>query len=188
MTDNTERVLLMQQLQERNLSDWSKDEIDGFIVDAYLSLKASMRGQLRTTYGTLVEPDMDKWGKVDDGPTCQACLAGAFFVGQVGSVITNTSRLDAFDNEVDEVDPDDIIVLTFLDGLRYLEEGGSIHELLSTMGYGVPPAVDTGGDDKDSRSVKVVAARLERFIGLNPRLKTKLVEVQARVSQGVQQQ
>ena len=175
MTDNTERVLLMEQLQLRDLSNWSKDEVDGFIVDAYLSLKAAMGGQLRTTNGTLVEPSMDVWGLNDDRPTCQACLAGAFFVGQVGTVITNTWRLNVFDNE-EVVDTDDIIVLTFLDGLRHLEEGGSIHELLSTMGYGVPPAVDTGGDDRDSRSVKVVAARLERFIQLNPRLTHRVQE------------
>lgn len=175
MTDNTERLQLMQQLQERDLSDWSQDEIDGFIVDAYLSLRAAMGGRLRTSDGMLVEPDMDKWGmKVDrHEPTCQACLAGVFFVGQVGTQITNTPRLNTFDNEEDDLEADDIIVLTFLDGLRYLEEGGSIHDLLCTMGYGVPPVSDTM-TDYDSSSKKVVASRLERFIQLNPRLSGRL--------------
>jgi hypothetical protein len=165
----------MQELQQRDLSDWSRDEIDGFIVDAYLLLEASMEGRLRTTDGLVIEPHMNKWGMVHDEVTCQACLAGAFFVEKVGTPITNSLRLHTFDNEEEDVDPDDIIVLTFLDGLRYLEEGGSIHLLLCTMGYGLPP-VSASKDDGGSEDEKVVASRLERFITLNPRLTRRLQE------------
>lgn len=175
MTDNTERVQLMWELLNKNLSEWSAQEIDGFIIDAYLSLEATLKGQLLTADGLVIEPSMEDWGAVDDenATICQACLAGTFFVGKTGTLIPKACRPDAYDCEETEYS---LSVLTFLDGLRYLEEEGmygeSIATLLDTIGYAVIPAKE----DNYSSHVyeKEVATALKRFIDLNPRLTWRL--------------
>lgn len=166
----------MRQLLNLVLSDWSPQEIDSFIVDAYLSLEASLSGQLHTADGLLVEPSMGDWGEVDDeGGTCVACLAGAFFVSKTGTLIPLGNWPDTYDCEETE---HSLSVLTFLDGLRYLEEDGmygdSISTLLNSLGYAVIPARE---DNYSSHSYEgEVAAALKRFIDLNPRLTERLQE------------
>jgi hypothetical protein len=166
----------MQELLNKELYEWSSQEIDGFIVDAYLSLEATLSGQLLTADGLVVEPSMGDWGAVDDedGTTsCQACLAGTFFVDKTGTLIPKDGQPSTYDYEETEYG---LSVLTFLDGLRYLEEDGmygtSMTTLLNTLGYAVIPAKE---DNYSSHSYeKEVAAALKRFIDLNPRLTQKL--------------
>jgi hypothetical protein len=177
MTDTTNQ--LMQGLLNKELSEWSAQEIDGFIVDAYLSLEASLRGQLHTADGLLVQPSMGDWGDVyddEDGTTtCMACVAGAFFVSKTGTLIPEDNHPDTYDCEETA---DSLSVLTLLDGLRYLEQDGcsgeSIASLLSTLGYAVTPAVE--GNYSSHGYEEEVAAALKRFIDINPRLTQRLQE------------
>lgn len=162
----------MHELLHKNLSDWSKDEIDGFIVDAYLSLGASLKGQLHTTDGLVVALDMQEWGLDNEDGTCLACVAGAFFVSKVGTLMLEHPYPYGFGDT-----PSNTNVLTFMDGLRYLEEdtedGESIRDFLHSMGYETQPA-EEGGEYFSHLDEEKVASALKRFIDLNPRLTDRL--------------
>ena len=172
MTDTKEQ--LMQGLLNKQLSEYSAQEVDGFIVDAYLSLEASLRGQLHTADGRVVEPSMGDWGVMGQGGTCEACLAGALFVSKTGTLIPEDDQPKAYDCETG----DSISVLQFMDGLRYLEEdsddGESIATLLNTLGYVTIPAEEDNYGNHNYE--EEVASKLKRFIDLNPRLTGRIEE------------
>jgi hypothetical protein len=177
MTDTQEQ--LMYELLTKDLTQWSQDEIDGFIVDAYLSLGASMRGELYTAEDLLVNPNMREWGRIidkDEGEgVCVACLAGAFFVKKTGSLIPDGPGPQGYGYSVfgEEGNLRNIGILTFLDGLRYLEDDDEdIIRALTTMGYVVPcPNIDL----HDKSHSDDVLESLKSFIDVNLRLKDRLL-------------
>jgi len=174
----------MNKLVRKRLGGCSADELDGYIVDAYLSLELAMRGELYTNDGAVVVPNMGQWGRYTD-EECHACLAGAFFVGKVSeSLYCADTFVDSYYSKLD------MTLLSFLDGLRFIHTDlftyrESLQLILEELGYEVSYSdqqeinvlkeKENGANIEDNPAL--VLYYLRQFIKDNPRLNERLPSV-----------